>query len=253
MTDLLDRLRRPSTPWLFGKRVDGRCEREIPEPPQRPHKRAKRVEIMVSGNLVVGPGPGDVQAVRDAINGLQLRLVANAGSPIELRVTAFVDECIHRSPWHTRAVDVGHEMLRWHCTPGRTAYVEGLRRAVEERVDLVLMVGAFIDDDWDLAARQAKALRKADGRVIGLHIGADRASYQAFQDLAQSGGGSAHALPSASALRDAVPILVDSIMPAGLPCLPERHSDDIAPITRLFAGQSSVKSKTTTSWQTSRR
>jgi hypothetical protein len=250
MADLLDRLRRPSAPWLFGKRVDGSCEREVAEPPQRPLKRAKRVEIMVSGNLVVGPGPGDVQAVREAINGLQLQLVANAGrSAIELRVTAFVDECIHRSPWHTRAVDVGHEMLRWHCTPGRTAYVEALRRAVEERVDLVLMVGAFIDDDWDLAARQAKALRKADGRVVGLHIGADRASYQAFQDLAQSGGGSVHALPSASALRDAVPILVDSIMPAGLPCPPARNSGDIAPITRLFAGQSSdVKSKTATSW-----
>jgi hypothetical protein len=144
-------------------------------------------------------------------------------------------------------------MLRWHCTPGRTAYVEALRRSVEERVDLVLMVGAFIDDDWDLAARQAKTLQKAAGRVIGLHIGADQASYQAFQDMAGCGGGSVHSLSSASALRDAVPMLVDSIMPAGLPCPPLRNSGEITPLTRLFADHRlQAKSTATTSGQPSR-
>jgi hypothetical protein len=149
----------------------------------------KRVEIMISGPL------GRVGVVRKSFDDLQGQLAAEArrsGGKLQMRVTAFLDGCRHTTPWSDRPVDAGGHMQRWHCYQGQTLFAEAFQHSLAEpeRIDAIIIFGDRFDDRFEHPVGEfARRLRERGTKIFAFHIGNDRKSRSAYDELAKRNGG----------------------------------------------------------------
>jgi hypothetical protein len=198
----------------------------------------RRVEIMISGPL------NRVGVVRQSLDDLQRRLLSEAGrngDNLQLRVTAFLDGCRHTTPWSNRPVDAGASTNRWHCFRGQTRYAEAFQHSYSEqgRIDAIIMFGDSFDDaplpTMEIAAR----LRDRGTRIFAFHVGRDRTSRFAYEQLAQQGGGVSVQLTDEQSFARVLPVITDYLFrPAetlrALPAAP-KNPDVKALVDRLKA------------------
>ncbi|MGL1409608.1 hypothetical protein ACSTIX_24125, partial [Vibrio parahaemolyticus] len=81
-----------------------------------------RVEIMVTGD------PSRIEAVADSIDLAQKHIQAEAssGDPIETRVTAFLDNCTHRTKWSRKTFKTSARARKMHCKQSQTKIADAL-------------------------------------------------------------------------------------------------------------------------------
>jgi hypothetical protein len=225
--------------FLFGDRLGEACEAKIFKPQEWQRKLTnRRAEIIVAGTLGSVRSLGGVDIVRDAINRLQQNLTASARQKgqLEIRVTAFLDDCCHRTRWSDRPVDVGAHMTAWHCTPGRTLIAQALgESAGEQGIDLIILIGEFNESARSLEAAlcHAKTLRDQGTRIYAFPFG-DPRGRAAYREIAQSTGGFSHDLTHPQALPELVPILINSLFGDPSLALPQscNYPREVAALTQ---------------------
>jgi len=250
MSEFFDRLRTAAkTParqtsqlggFLFGDIPGAACEDKIFKPQDWQRKLTnRRAEIIVAGTLGSLHSLGGVDIVRDAINQLQKNLTtsARASGQLELRVTAFLDDCCHRTRWSDKPVDVGAHMTVWHCTPGRTLIAQALgESAAEQGIDLIMLIGEFNESARSLetALCHAKTLRNQGTRIYAFPSGNDPRTRAAYRQIAQSTGGFSHDLTYPQAIPELVPIVINSLFGDPSLALPQtcRYPNEVAALTR---------------------
>jgi hypothetical protein len=250
MSEFFDRLRAAAkTParqqsqlgdFLFGDIPGAVCEDKIFKPQAWQRKLTnRRAEIIVAGTLGSLRSLGGVDIVRDAINQLQRNLTASArgSGQLELRVTAFLDDCCHRTRWSDKPVDVGAHMTAWHCTPGRTLIAQALRdSAAEQGIDLIMLIGEFNESSRSLEAAlcHAKTLRDQGTRVYAFPSGNDPGTRAAYGQIAQATGGFSHDLTYPQAIPELVPIVINSLFGDLSLASPQtsRYPNEVAALTR---------------------
>jgi hypothetical protein len=170
--------------------LDDRIARLVGERPaaSSAQPQQRRVEIMISGPL------SRIGTVRQSLDDLQRRLLSEAsrnGDTLQLRVTAFLDGCRHTTPWSNRPIDAGSATNRWHCFRGQTLYAEAFQQncSERERIDAIIMFGDRFDDSPGPTMAFAGRLRERGTKIFAFHVGDDRASRFAYEQLAQQGGG----------------------------------------------------------------
>jgi hypothetical protein len=188
----------------------------------------KRVEIMVSGPLA------RLGAVRQSLDLVQRQLLAEArsgGGKLHLRVTAFLDGCRHTTPWSTSPVDAGASTNRWHCYQGQTLFAQAFEHSCAERdrIDAIIIFGDRFDDAPLPTLEIAGRLRERGTKIFAFHIGNDRTSRFAYDELAQRNGGVSVQLSSDAALSRVLPVITDYLFrPAeALRALPAPKDPDI--------------------------
>ena len=226
--------------FLFGDIPGAACEDKIFKPQAWQRKLTnRRAEIIVAGTLGSLHSLGGVDIVRDAINRLQQNLTKSArgNGQLELRVTAFLDDCCHRTRWSDKPVDVGAHMTAWHCTPGRTLIAQALgESAAEQGIDVIMLIGEFNESARSLEAAlcHAKTLRDQGTRIYAFPSGADSRSREAYRQIAQSTGGFSHDLICPQAIPELVPIVINSLFGDPSLALPKsaRYPNEVAALTR---------------------
>lgn len=168
----------------------------------------KRVEIMVSGSL------DRLGTVRQSLEHVQRQLMDEArrsGGKLHLRVTAFLDGCRHTTPWSASPVDAGAATTRWHCFQGQTLFAQAFAHSCEERerVDAIIIFGDRFDDDAFETLAQAERLRARGTKIFAFHVGQDRNSRLAYDELAKRNGGVSVQLSGEAALSRVLPVIAD--------------------------------------------
>jgi hypothetical protein len=225
---------------LFGDRPGASCEDKIFKPQAWQRKLTnRRAEIIVAGTLGSVRSLGGVEIVRNAINRLQQNLSHSAHSKgqLEMRVTAFLDDCCHRTPWSNKPVDVGAQMTAWHCIPGRTFIAQALGdSAAEQGIDLIILIGEFNESIRSLesALCHAKALRDQGTRIYAFPFGGDPRGRKVYQNIAQATGGFAHDLKQPQAIPELVPIVINTLFPDAPLGLPQScdYPGEVAALTQ---------------------
>jgi hypothetical protein len=250
MSEFFDRLRAAAkTParqtshvggFLFGDRLGVECEAKVFKPQAWQRKLTnRRAEIIVAGTLGSVRSLGGVDIVRDAINRLQHNLTTSVrcNGQLELRVTAFLDDCCHRTCWSTKPIDVGAHMTAWHCTPGKTLIAQALgESAAEQGIDLIMLIGEFNESarSFEAALCHAKTLRDQGARIYAFPSGNDPRGRAAYRDIAQTAGGFCHDLTYPQAIPELVPIVINSLFGDPSFALPQtcRYPTEVAALTR---------------------
>ena len=198
----------------------------------------RRVEIMISGPLK------RVGVVRQSLDDLQRQLLSEAGrngDNLQLRVTAFLDGCRHTTPWSNRPIDAGASTNPWHCFQGQTRYAEAFQHSYneQERIDAIIMFGDRFDDAPLPTMEIAAQLRDRGTKIFAFHVGGDRTSRFAYEQLAQQSGGVSVQLSDEQSFAGVLTVITDYLFrPAetlrALPAAPN-NPDVKALVDRLKA------------------
>jgi len=166
----------------------------------------QRIEIMITGD------PSRVGFVADIIDKMQKLIFADKPEQkTELRVTGFLDGCIHRSKWTKKPFKAAQQARQWHCEQSKTRFGDALANSAGEMVDHLVLVGHRFDDDLDEVLRQAQDLKQQGVAVHCFHTGNDTASRHAYEKLAEETGGVFLQLPDQSSIAEVMPILMAHI------------------------------------------
>ena len=230
--------------FLFGDRPGAACEDKIFKPQAWQRKLTnRRAELIVAGTLGSVRSLGGVDIVRDAINRLQhnLTAIARRKGELELRVTAFLDDCCHRTRWSTKPIDVGAHMTDWHCTPGKTLIAQALAEsAAEQGIDLIMLIGEFNESARDLesALCHARTLRAQGARIYAFPFGNAPHVRKAYSDIAKCGGGFSHDLTCPQAIPELVPVVINSLFGDPSLALPQtcHYPKEVAALTQRLRG-----------------
>lgn len=168
----------------------------------------RRAEIMISGPL------SRVGTVRQSLDDLQRRLLSEAsrnGDNLQLRVTAFLDGCRHTTDWSNRPIDAGASTNRWHCFEGETLFAQALQHSYSERerIDAIVIFGNRFDDAPLPTMAIAGRLRERGTKIFAFHVGDDRKSRFAYEQLALHGGGVSVQLTDERAFARVLPVISD--------------------------------------------
>jgi len=167
-----------------------------------PFKTRRRVEIMVTGD------PSRVGAVADAMDEAQKQLFAGNGDAIELRITGFLDNCIHRSRWSKKPFKAAAQARRWQCEQAKTRFADAFADSRGEMLDDLVIIGDRFDDRMEDALRQVEHLKEQGVRVHCFHTGKDLSSQEAYEKLATESGGVFMRLEGQSSIAEVMPILM---------------------------------------------
>jgi hypothetical protein len=195
-------------------------------PASQPQNVMRRVEIMMTGTV------SRVGVVRAALHDLQAQLFREVGGDhLELRLTAFLDGCRHTTPWSRSPVDVGNNTTIWHCFQGETRYSEALGHSANEPdpIDAIVMFGDRFDDNLAHSLGIADRLKKQGTRIYAFPVGGNRRSRNAYQQLAESTGGTFLQLSDQRAFARVMPVIADYLLrPAeALRALPAPKDADV--------------------------
>ena len=236
----LDRLRKgsastenkssSSTRGDFGANADGTCKPKPdifrPDAAWQPKFASRRVELMITGTL------SRVAYVRSSVTALQTQLFQSTlrEKQLELRVTAFLDGCRHSTPWSTSPVDVGANTQRWHCYQGQTLFAQALEQSSkEEMIDAIIIYGDRFDDNLNTTIKQAEKLRAQGTRIFAFHVGANAASRNAYERVADHTGGVCLQLTDDKSFGEVMPVITDYLFrrEQALVALPAPSNPDV--------------------------
>jgi hypothetical protein len=208
------------------KPYDGRLdEQQVDVAPHIADIRlTRRADIIVTGD------PSRVQKLGNAVVAIQKNLTANPNMTVDMRVSAFMDDCMHTTGWSTKPVDVNDALAEWHCYESETQLVHAFQGVANEhtrrgKIDSVFIVGHRFDEPVALVQTAASGLAKLDIMIHALVLGGQRlvAQYKAVTDVAR---GHAVRIANASAINEAMPILIFSMFPhASMRALPAPPKD----------------------------
>jgi len=170
----------------------------------QPKQARRRVEVMVTGD------PSRVGVVADAVDKFQAQIFGGAPGPgnLELRITGFLDGCIHRSKWSKKPFKAAAQARKWHCEQSRTTFASAFQESADESVDAIVMVGHRFDDDVAEALRQAEKLKEQGVPVHCFHTGQDEASREAYEKLAHATGGVFMQLADQRGIAEVMPVIM---------------------------------------------
>jgi len=173
----------------------------------KPMARKRRVEFMVTGD------PSRIQSLAEAIDTAQDYFTKASGHflGIESRVTAFLDECLHRTKWNTKPMKTSARARRMHCEQTRTKFTEAFAQSACEAVDDIILIGHRFDDDVVEVLAQAEKLKAQGVHIHCFHTGKDKESREVFEKLAQSCGGVFLQLTDQSQLNQVMPIMMEQL------------------------------------------
>jgi hypothetical protein len=154
--------------------------------------------------------PSRIGAVADAVDEAQKHILGTAPDKqsFETRVTAFLDNCIHRSRWSKKPFQTGQRAKRMHCKQSATKIADAFAHSHGEMVDDIILIGHRFDDDFNAALEQVQQLIEQGVHIHCFHTGADQESRKAYEDLAQKTGGVFLQLTDQSSLMQVMPILM---------------------------------------------
>ncbi len=170
----------------------------------QPQRTRRRIEIMVTGD------PSRVEAVADAIDDVQNQIFEDAPKPdnIELRITAFLDGCIHRSKWNKKPIKAAAEAKKWECEQSKTRFADALADSHGELVDTVVLIGHRFDEDVQEALAKAAALKEQGVHIHCFHTGRDAESEAIYKQLAEETGGIFMQLADQRSLSKVMPLMM---------------------------------------------
>jgi hypothetical protein len=190
-----------------------------------PHKR---VEIMVTGQL------SRLRVVRQSLDRLQRQLLDEAqrsGGSMQLRMTAFLDGCRHTTPWSASPIEAGNGTQRWHCLQGQTRFAEALESSYAEqaRIDAIVIFGDRFDDVPMPTLEIAGRLRQRGTKIFAFHVGKNRGSRFAYDQLAERSGGISVQLTGEAGFTSVLPVITEYLFrPAeALHALPAPSDPDV--------------------------
>jgi hypothetical protein len=198
-------------------------------------KLLRRTELIITGN------PEHVQELGTAATVVQRELAANPDRKVDMRVVAFMDDCLHSTGWSTTPKDVTNGFAAWECYETETRFVEAFRRTAEEfgrrgRIDSVIIVGNRFDESVGSVQSAARSLRELGVLIHALVLsGTDRLleQFKAVTDVAK---GHAVAVKNGDGVREAMPLLMRSMFPyANLAALPAPKDPGARELVRLLA------------------
>jgi len=191
----------------------------------QPKFAKRRVEVMVTGR------PGRVGVVRETVNDLQKQLfdVVKEGQ-LEMRVTAFLDDCRHSTSWSHSPVDVGGGTTQWHCHQNRTLFTQAMAISSREQlIDAIIIYGDRFDDNLPETMLHIEALKAQGTRIFAFHVGDGVKSRQAYEQLAEKTGGVCVQLTDERAFAQVMPIITDFLFrrEEALLALPAPNNPDV--------------------------
>lgn len=177
---------------------------EHPNKEWNPRNRTRRVEIMVTGD------PSRVTAVADAIDIAQKHILQDmpADEGLETRVTAFLDDCTHRTRWSKKPFKTSARARKLHCEQSKTKFADAFEKSRGEIIDDIILIGHRFDDDFIEAAAQAEQLREQGVHIHCFHTGNDVDSRSAYEELAAATGGVFLQLADQRELDRVMPVLM---------------------------------------------
>ncbi len=170
----------------------------------KPQAARRRVEIMVTGD------PSRVATVSDAVDDIQKEVFGSATKPenLELRITAFLDGCIHRSKWNKKPFKAAAEARKWECEQSKTRFADAFADSHGELVDTLVIVGHRFDENIEEALKKAEELKQQGVRIHCFHTGKDEASRAAYEKLATETDGVFLQLTDQSSIANVIPIIM---------------------------------------------
>ena len=218
----------------MGTTIEDRARRLLAGRPGVPPPQ-RLVEFMISGAL------NRVGLVRQSLGQLQTQLLHEGGDNLKVRVTAFLDGCRHTTPWSNRPIDAGDQTQAWHCFQGETRFVQALQHSYDERerIDAIVIFGDRFDDVPSLTLAIAARLRERGTKIFAFHVGRNRASRSAYDQLAHHNGGVFVQLTNERAFARMVPVISDYLFrPAEtLRALPPPNDVDVRALFERLKAQ----------------
>ena len=170
----------------------------------QPKDARRRVEVMVTGD------PSRVGVVSDALDDVQKKVfdgVFGLGN-LELRITSFLDGCIHRSKWSKKPFKAAAEAKKWVCEQSKTKFADAFEDSRGELIDTLVIVGHRFDDEVEAALKKAAELKEQGVRIHCFHTGKDEESRAAFEKLATETDGVFMQLEDQSSIGTVIPIMM---------------------------------------------
>ena len=193
------------------------------------------VEFMMSGAL------GRVALVRHSLAQLQGQLLRQGGDNLKLRVTAFLDGCRHTTPWSNRPIDAADRTQQWHCFQGETRFEHALQHSYgePEPIDAIIIFGDRFDDAPSQTLAIAARLRERGTKIFAFHVGKDRNSRTAYDQLAHYNGGVFVQLSGERAFARVVPVITNYLFRPveTLRAPPPSHDADVSALLKRLKAQ----------------
>jgi hypothetical protein len=206
-------------------------------------KLQRRTEIIVTGD------PERVQELGGAVVEVQKGLMTNPDHSVDMRVTAFLDGCIHSTGWSTKPVDVRAESDQWHCSESETLFAQAFRATADEysrrgRIDSVFIIGHKFDEDVEDVQKAAQKLADLKTPVHALVVSklAENVAeiLKKFKAVADITKGHAVAVENMNAVREAMPFLIVTMFPfAKMAALPAPKDAGVKGLVKLLAAPKS--------------
>jgi hypothetical protein len=172
----------------------------------KPKQSRKRIEIMITGD------PSRVGAVADIMDDVQNKLfTAEKRENLELRVTGFLDGCIHRSKWFRKPFKAAAQARHWHCEQSKTRFADAFAESRGEMVDALVIVASRFDEDVEEALRQAEPLKQQGVPIHCFYTGSDPATKAAYEKIAGETEGVFMQLADQSAIAEIMPLIMAHI------------------------------------------
>ena len=172
----------------------------------KPKDSRKRIEIMITGD------PSRVGAVADIMDDVQKKLFGGEKREnLELRVTGFLDGCIHRSKWFCKPFKAAAAARRWHCEQSKTRFADAFANSSGEMIDALVIVGHRFDEDVEEALRQAEQLKQQGVPIHCFYTGSDPVTKAAYEKLAGDTEGVFLQLADQSAIAEIMPMIMTHI------------------------------------------
>ncbi len=171
----------------------------------QPKEARRRVEVMITGD------PSRVGVIADTIDDFQKKLFAGAAAArenLELRITGFLDNCIHRSKWSKKPFKAAAQARRWHCEQGQTLFAEAFAHSSGEMLDDLVIIGDRFDDNMEEALRQVEHLKEQGVHIHCFHTGSDKESREAYERLATQTDGVFMHLENQGSIKEVMPVLM---------------------------------------------
>lgn len=171
------------------------------DPNWQPNHASQRIQLIVTGD------PARIGVVADAVDQLQLGLLGNK-SGRELRITSFLDGCMHNSDWSASPTAAASASRQWHCYESATRFTDALQQSEKEGVNTIVILGSRFDDNLRDTVKAAETLRAQGTRIIALQVGDDPKVAAAYKAIAEDTGGAHLRLTDQSGIQGALPLIM---------------------------------------------
>jgi len=175
-------------------------------------KVLRRVEIVVTGD------PERVQRLGSVLTRVQRELTSNPNQTVDMRVTAFMDDCLHSTGWSTTPHDIRSELDGWHCYESETRLAQAFRATAAEhgrrgKIDSIILVANRLDEPVNEVRQAASSLNKLSIALHALVLKPQQALLNSYKQIVAVAKGHAVPINTLKGVGEAMPMLMYSMFP----------------------------------------